>query len=164
MQRATRVFPKGEWSGVETDTVVLEYEARHRRRVAMSGLKGEEFLLDLPEAVALRDGDGLLLDDGRIVKVRAAPEGLREITGAPGLLMRVAWHLGNRHLPAELQPDRIRIRHDHVIEEMVARLGASIREVWAPFEPEGGAYAGHGGHDHGHGHGRGGNGHGGGAG
>jgi urease accessory protein len=175
MQRATRVFRKDEWSGIETDTVVLEYEARHRRRVAMTGQKGVEFLLDLPEATALRDGDGLLLDDGRIVKVRAAPEGLREITGEPALLMRVAWHLGNRHLPAELLPDRIRIRHDHVIEAMVAGLGAGIREVWAPFEPEGGAYAGHDAHDHAHhrnghedhhhdDHGHGGHGHGGGGG
>jgi urease accessory protein len=103
------------------------------------------------QAIALRDGDGLALDDGRIVAVHAAPEPLAEITAhsAPELL-RVAWHLGNRHLPAQLERDRIRIRRDHVIEEMVEGLDAHVAHIQAPFDPEGGAYAGGGHHHHHH--------------
>jgi urease accessory protein len=119
--------------------------------MAMTGAGGLAFLLDLGEALPLRDGDGLLLDDGRTVEVAAAPEPLAEIAAdGASELVRIAWHLGNRHLPCQLLGDRIRIRHDHVIEEMVARLGASVTAVDAPFDPEGGAYrAGHGHHGHG---------------
>lgn len=157
MIRATRMFPAGAWSGVETDFVVLDYESRHRRRLALTGQRGLEFLLDLPRAIALREGDGLVLDDGRIVKVRAAPETLAEITAPDqATLLRLAWHLGNRHQPAEIRELRIRIRRDHVIEEMIAGLGGTVKPVIAAFDPEGGAYAGHesGGHEaHGHDHG-----------
>jgi urease accessory protein len=115
----------------------------------MTGDGGTEFLLDLGEAVPLRDGDGLLLEDGRIVAIAAAPEALAEIAaGSQSDLVRIAWHLGNRHLPCQLLGDRIRIRRDHVIEDMVARLGATVTAVDAPFDPEGGAY--HGGHGHRH--------------
>jgi urease accessory protein len=166
MIRATKVFAAEKWSHVATDRVVLDYDRRHRRRFAMTGEKGTEFLLDLPEAAALRDGDGLLLEDGRIVEVKAAPEPLAEITAMDGAhLLRLAWHLGNRHLPTQLMGDRLRIRHDHVIEEMLTGLGAKVAGVTAPFDPEGGAYGqahdhahhdrddhGHG-HSHGHGHG-----------
>lgn len=157
MIRATRVFPAGSWSHVATDTVVLDYDARHRRRMAMTGAGGIEFLLDLPEAVAIRDGDGLLLDDGRMVAVKSAPEPLAAVTAAdPADLIRLAWHLGNRHLPAQLSTERILIRRDHVIEDMLRGLGATVTPVEAPFDPEGGAYArdhdaAHG-HHHGHGH------------
>lgn len=141
MIRAGKVFPASEWSHVATDAVVLDFEDRHRRRVAMVAEGGLEFLLDLPEAVGLRDGDGLLLDDGRIVEVRAAPEPLADIVApSAGDLLRLAWHLGNRHLPAQLFTDRIRIRQDHVIEAMVRRLGATVTPILAPFDPEGGAY------------------------
>lgn len=154
MIRATKVFPASEWSHVATDSVVLDFEDRHRRRVAMRAEGGLEFLLDLPEAVALRDGDGLLLDDGRIVEVRAAPEPLADIVApSPGDLLRLAWHLGNRHLPAQLFTDRIRIRRDHVIEAMVRRLGATVTPISAPFDPEGGAYGlGYFSDDHDHDH------------
>jgi len=155
MIRATQVFPADQWSHVATDTVVLDFDQRHRRRMAMTAKGGLEFLLDLAVATALRDGDGLLLEDGRIVAVSAAPEPLVEITAATSdELLRVAWHLGNRHLPTQLLGDRLRIRRDHVIEEMVAHLGATVTPVSEPFDPEGGAY-GHGqthGHDHGHDH------------
>ena len=165
MIRAVSVYPAGLWSKAPADAVVLDFDARHRRRIAMTGKGGLEFLLDLPEAVALRQGDGLLLEDGRFVAVEAAPESLVEITGKDGAhLLRLAWHLGNRHLPTELLGDRIRLRRDHVIEDMLAQLGAFLAPVDAPFNPEGGAY-GHGrvhGHDHGpdehdhaHGHGHG---------
>lgn len=135
------------------DAVVLDFDGRHRRRFAMTGEGGLAFLLDLPEAVPLRDGDGLRLEDGRIVKVSAASEALLEIT-APSLaeLIRVAWHLGNRHLPTQLLGDKLRIREDAVIADMVRGLGAEARALEAPFDPEGGAY-GHGrvhGHSHDH--------------
>jgi urease accessory protein len=155
MIRATKVFASSEWSHVATDRVVLDHDGRHRRRLALTGEGGTEFLLDLPEAVALRDGDGLLLEDGRIVEVKAAPETLSEVRGKdPDHLLRLAWHLGNRHLPTQILRDRLLIRHDHVIDDMLRGLGASVTTVKAPFDPEGGAYGGQGhSHDHGHHHG-----------
>ena len=148
MLRATRVLRSGKVGRV-ADTVVLDYHQRHRRRMAMTGSGGVAFLLDLAEAVPLRDGDGLELEDGRIVAVRAAPEPLAEIRAANAAeLLRVAWHLGNRHLPAELRADLIRIRRDHGIEHMVEGLGAAVTHIDAPFDPEGGAYAGDGHHHH----------------
>ncbi|MEO8320369.1 MAG: urease accessory protein UreE, partial [Bradyrhizobium sp.] len=138
------------------DTVVLDFDDRHRRRMAMSGTRGLEFLLDLENAIALRGGDALVLEDGRLIEVVAAPEPLVEIRGADPLhLVRVAWHLGNRHLPTQIMPKGLRIRRDHVIEAMVTGLGARIIEIEAPFDPEGGAYAAAHAHadDHAHGHG-----------
>ena len=113
----------------------------------MWGEDGLAFLLDLQDATALRHGDGLVLDDGRIVEVRARPEPLLEVRGRDGQhLARLAWHLGNRHLPAAIETSRILIRPDHVIAAMLAGLGAAVTPVEAPFDPEGGAYAaGHGG-------------------
>jgi urease accessory protein len=152
MARAVRVLTSGTWSGAAADRVVLDYDQRHRRRLAMRGVGGLEFLLDLAEAVPLRDGDGLELNDGRLIQVEAAPEPLAEIHAHNAAeLLRIAWHLGNRHLPAQLWPKSIRIRRDHVIEAMVEGLGAHVRHIDAPFDPEGGAYA-HGDHPHGHVH------------
>ncbi|WP_458759740.1 urease accessory protein UreE [Afipia sp. TerB] len=161
--RATKVVPTGHWSGVPADTVVLGFDDRHRRRMAMTGTRGLAFLLDLEEAIALRGGDALSLDDGRLIEVVAAPEPLAEIRGAdPVHLVRIAWHLGNRHLPTQIAGRGLRIRRDHVIEDMVRGLGARVIEIEAPFDPEGGAYAGghaashghdhHGHHHHDHGH------------
>jgi len=157
MLHAHSVKPAGSWSGEPADTVVLDYDERHRRRIAMTGVGGLAFLLDLPDAVMLRGGDGLALEDGRIVEVVAAPEPLAEIRCADAAaLTRVAWHLGNRHLPTELTKKSLRIRRDHVIEDMAQRLGASIVTIEAPFNPEGGAYVegasthGHERHDHTH--------------
>ena len=121
----------------------------------MTGTRGLEFLLDLENAVALRGGDALVLEDGRLIEVVAAAEPLIEIRGADPLhLVRIAWHLGNRHLPTQIMPKGLRIRRDHVIEAMVKGLGARIIEIEAPFDPEGGAYAGHAhapdSHAHGH--------------
>jgi urease accessory protein len=142
------MLPAGSWKQKPADAVVLDYDQRHRRRMAMTAKAGTEFLLDLPHALPLRDGDGLELDDGRVVAVKAAPEPLAEITAdSPSELLRVAWHLGNRHLPTQLLGDRLRIRRDHVIEEMVDHLGAHVTVLDAPFDPEGGAYA-FGGHSH----------------
>lgn len=155
--RATQVSPRHRWKEPPADTVVLDFDDRHRRRMAMTGTRGLEFLLDLENAVALRGGDALLLEDGRLIEVVAAPEPLIEIRGADPLhLVRVAWHLGNRHLPTQIMSKGLRIRRDHVIEAMVKGLRARIIEIEAPFDPEGGAYA-DGGHgpasdDHAHHH------------
>jgi urease accessory protein len=148
MIRAIKVQGQHRWNETPADTVVLDFDDRHRRRMAMTGTRGLEFLLDLENAVALRGGDALVLEDGRLIEVVAAPEPLIEIRGADPLhLVRVAWHLGNRHLPTQIMAKGLRIRRDHVIEAMVKGLGARVIEIEAPFDPEGGAYAG-GGHAH----------------
>ncbi|MGZ5872711.1 MAG: urease accessory protein UreE [Bradyrhizobium sp.] len=148
MIRATQVRGQHRWGEPPADTVVLDFDDRHRRRMVMTGTRGLEFLLDLESAVALRGGDALVLDDGRLIEVVAAPEPLAEIRcNDPQHLVRVAWHLGNRHLPTQITGRGLRIRRDHVIEAMVQGLGARIIEIEAPFDPEGGAYAG-GGHAH----------------
>ena len=142
MIRATEVRGQHRWSEAPADTVVLDFDDRHRRRMAMTGTRGLEFLLDLETAVALRGGAALVLDDGRLVEVVAAPEPLTEIRcNDPHHLVRVAWHLGNRHLPTQIMAKGLRIRRDHVIEAMVKGLGARVIEIEAPFDPEGGAYA-----------------------
>ncbi|WP_407120713.1 urease accessory protein UreE [Bradyrhizobium sp. STM 3561] len=158
MIRATQVKGQHRFTEAPADTVVLDFDDRHRRRMAMTGTRGLEFLLDLEHAVALRGGDALVLEDGRLIEVVAAPEPLLEIRGRdPHHLIRVGWHLGNRHLPTQIMAKALRVRRDHVIEAMVKGLGARVTEIEAPFDPEGGAYAdaGHG-HDdhahHGHGH------------
>ena len=159
MPHARSVLPTGSWKQEPADTVVLDYDERYRRRIAMTGVRGLDFLLDLPDAVMLRAGDGLALEDGRIVEVVAAPEPLSEIRCADvAALVRVAWHLGNRHLPTELTKKSLRIRRDPVIEDMARGLGASVAAIDAPFNPEGGAYVagapvqGHAHHEHDHAH------------
>jgi urease accessory protein len=154
--RATKVLdPHSFAEAAVADRVVLDYDDRHRRRMTMEGVEGLSFLLDLAEAVPLVSDAGLELEDGRIVLVVAAAEPLVEIrTSDAGHMVRVAWHLGNRHLPTQIMGTKLRIRRDHVIEDMVRGLGAKVVPIEAPFDPEGGAY-GHGtvtGHDHGHGH------------
>jgi urease accessory protein len=159
MLRAITVRPQGARTHPVADCVVLEHSDRQRRRIAMKGVQGTEFLLDLPEVVTLRGGDALELDNGDLVEVVAAPEALAELRVAqPRDLTRLAWHLGNRHLEMEIAGEKkLRIRRDPVIQDMLRGLGAKVVEIQAPFEPEGGAYApaaehGHGhGHDHGHG-------------
>ncbi|WP_409562983.1 urease accessory protein UreE [Hyphomicrobium sp. MC8b] len=152
MLRAIACESQGARHGLIDDEVTLDFDNRHRRRLAMTGKDGLEFLLDLPRAHRIRQGDTLLLEDGRRVRVIAAEEELAEITTTSAAdLVRVAWHLGNRHLPVMLLPDRILIRRDHVIEDMVRLLGASVAMVEAAFDPEDGAYAGGGHHHHHHG-------------
>lgn len=145
--RAGVVLPAGEWDGVAIDVVLIDFDRRHRRRIQLRTEAGADLLLDLPQAVRLRDGDGLQLEDGRVVAVRARAEALLDIHAhdAAGLV-RIAWHLGNRHLPVQMLGSHMRIRADHVIEAMVRGLGGHVHSVDAPFDPEAGAYAG--GHSH----------------
>jgi len=126
------------------DAVALDYDERRRRRVVVTAKGGLRFLVDLAEVPDLKAGDAYRLEDGRHVLIEAAPEALMELTCAdPTHLARLAWHIGNRHLPAEIHPQAIRIRADHVIAEMARGLGAAVRRLDAPFEPEKGAYHAH---------------------
>ncbi|GBU18203.1 MULTISPECIES: urease accessory protein UreE [Methylobacterium] len=154
MLRARDIVRRDALTGGEiVDRVVLDHGDRHRRRVAMRGVGGLAFLLDLPTATVLEDGDALVLEDGRLVWVEAAPERLLEIRAASEhALRRLIWHIGNRHIPAEIAADAVFIAQDHVLVEMVRGLGGSAEPVTRPFRPEGGAYAGGHGHHHGHGH------------
>ncbi len=154
------VRQRGEWSEA-ADTITLDEEMRHRRRMAMVSDGGIAFLLDLPEARLLLDGDAIELDDGRLVAVKAKPEELYAVSAeSPRALLALAWQIGNRHLPAAMGEGTILIRRDRVIRDMLEGLGGRVEEVEAVFDPEGGAYAGaslagHGharSHDHGHHH------------
>ena len=146
--RASEVMPAGSWDvAVAVDKVSIDYDRRYRRRILLRTDGGNDVMLDLKQAVRLRHGDGLRLEDGGIVQVLARPEKLLEIHAhSDAEMVRIAWHLGNRHLPVQLIRDRIRIREDHVIAEMVELLGGHAEAIEAPFDPESGAYAG--GHHH----------------
>ena len=147
MIRANHVHPAHP--GPFSDQVLIDFDRRHRRRITLSTEGGEELLLDLPQATRLRDGDGLELDDGRIVRVVSRPEPLHDIHAHDmATLVRIVWHLGNRHLPVQMLGEHVRIRADHVIADMVRGLGGHVYELSAPFDPEAGAYAG--GHQHHH--------------
>ena len=133
------------------DRVVLDAAERHRRRIVLTGEGGTSFLLDLPHAAMLRDGDGLVLEDGSIVRVAGKREPLVEITAENSSdLARLAWHIGNRHTDVQIVGDRLRIRRDHVLEELLRGLGAQLSLIEAPFDPERGAYSEQ--HRHGHYH------------
>lgn len=150
MRRVTNIRPAGEWnSDSAVDRVVLDSGDRHRRRAVLTGECGTALLLDWPQPVMLRDGDGLVLDGGAMVRVVGEPEPLAEVAArSPSEFVRLAWHLGNRHTDVQISDDRLRIRRDHVLEEMVAGLGATVTPVDAPFDPEVGAPHGDG-HRHG---------------
>jgi urease accessory protein len=148
--RSSAILPAGTWNpATATDSIRLDFDGRHRRRILLRTETGRDVLLDLPHTARLRHGDGLLLDEGGVLRVEAREEELAEIHAHDaGDLLRIAWHLGNRHLPVQLLGDRIRIRADPVIEAMVAGLGGHVERIAAPFDPESGAYA-HG-HEHPH--------------
>jgi urease accessory protein len=156
MLRIVAIERAGE-TGVAGDNVRLDHDQRSRRRMVFRTEGGASILLDMARPAALRDGDVFRLEDGGRVGIEATAEALMEI-GATSVseLVRIAWHLGNRHLPTQLVPGpdggTLRIRHDHVIADMVLGLGGTCAAILAPFDPEGGAYAG-GGHGHGHSHG-----------
>jgi urease accessory protein len=149
MRTVDHIEPAGSWPhSAARATVTLGYDDRHRRRLRLIADDGGEFLLDLPEALVLRDGDGLCLDDGAWLAVRAAAEQVCDIAcPTPEALARIAWHLGNRHLPVQVIDGGLRIRDDHVIAAMLEGMGAAVTRRTAPFDPEGGAYA----RAHGHG-------------
>ena len=151
MHSASIHRPAGHWPKEKTaGTLTLDFDARHRRRIRLTADQGEDVLLDLPKAIAMSDGDGLQLDDGRWLEVHAATEPIVEVRHEnPHQLARLAWHLGNRHLPTEIRDDILRIRPDHVIEDMLRGFGAGLVKVQVSFQPEGGAYGGNG-HHHDH--------------
>jgi urease accessory protein len=150
MLRVTGIRHNGAWDiATARDRVVLDAGDRRRRRIVLRGEKGTEFLLDLAAPVNLLDGDGLVLDDGSIVGVAGAPEPLIEIEAAGALeAVRLAWHLGNRHTEVQILGDKLRIRRDHVLEEMARALGARLAPLEAPFDPEPASPHGHEHHEH----------------
>ena len=151
IHRASTHRPAGQWPTEKTaGSLTLDFDSRHRRRIRLTADQGEDVLLDLGKAVAMADGDGLQLEDGRWLRVQAAAETVVEVRHKdPHQLVRLAWHLGNRHLPTEIRDHVLRIRPDHVIEHMLLGFGADLVKVHAAFQPEGGAYGGHG-HHHNH--------------
>ena len=146
MQSASIHRPAGHWPSENTvDTITLDFDTRHRRRIRLTTDRGEDVLLDLPKTVAMADGDGLQLNNGDWLRIRAAAESLIEVSHTDRhQLMRLVWHLGNRHLPTEIRGNVLLIRPDHVIEDMLHGFGADLQKVQAAFQPEGGAY----GHTH----------------
>jgi urease accessory protein len=163
MHRVSTISPAGTWNAATAiDRVTLDADDRQRRRIALTGEKGRRLLLDFDRPVTLHDGDGLVLDDGSVVLVSGMPEPLAEIAASsPREFVRLAWHLGNRHTDVQITGDRIRIRRDHVLEEMLRGLGAIVTTIQAPFDPQATvphshghdhAHDGHGHHHHGHDH------------
>ena len=134
------------------DVITLDFEGRFLRRKRLITDSGEAFLVELPEAISLSASDAFVLEDGRIIAIQPKPEPLLKVTH--NHLLRIAWHIGNRHTPCQIEKDYLLIQQDHVLEDMLRLLGADIEKLEAPFTPEGGAY-GHGrthGHSHAHGH------------
>jgi urease accessory protein len=161
MPNATSLIRRADIGGrIAVDSITLDRQSRHRRRVLLETDRGHEVMLDLAEATYMAHGDLLALDNGTYIKIVAAAEPLLEIHAhGPVQLARIAWHIGNRHTACEIGRDAIYIQPDHVLEQMVIGLGAHVHHVTRPFEPEGGAYGGkgpllesHHGHSHAHGH------------
>ena len=135
MQRVVAIKQPGSFA--VSDRVVLDADERQRRRIVLAGEKGTRLLLDFAKPMILRDGDGLVLEDGSVVQVAGRVELLVEVSAtAPADVVRLAWHIGNRHTDIQFTDQSFRIRHDHVLEEMLKGLGATTREVEAPFDPE----------------------------
>jgi urease accessory protein len=145
MRHVSGIADAGTWDRARAaDRVVLDAGDRVRRRIVLTTEKGSKLLLDFPEPMMLRDGDGLVLDDGSMVVVAGQAEALIEIAARTPLdLVRLAWHIGNRHTDAQFTDRAFRIRRDHVLEEMVKGLGANVSEIEAPFDPEPAAPHGH---------------------
>ena len=161
MNRVSSISPAGSWSAASAiDRVTLDADDRQRRRIVLTGEQGTRMLLDFDKPVTLQDGDGLVLDDGSVVLVTGMPEPLAEIAASsPRDFVRLAWHLGNRHTDVQIVGGRIRIRRDHVLEEMLRGLGATVTAIEAPFDPQATmphyhvhAHSHEHGHDHAHGH------------
>jgi len=137
----------GHWDG-EAEQCRLTYEERFLRRKVLASVEDRRFLVDLEHTESLNNGDAFELTDGHLIEVVAAEEELLDVRGPD--LVRLAWHIGNRHTPCQIEDQRLLIQRDHVIRDMLGKIGATVREVVEPFTPEGGAY-GHG-RTHGHSH------------
>lgn len=137
MRVAQAVVRAGQWPGLATATVMLGYDERFLRRKRLVTTGGEPVMVDLPETTDLRAGDALVCDGGQLVAVAAADEDVLVVRGD---LVRLAWHIGNRHTPCQIEADRLVIRADHVLQAMLEGLGAAVTPARAPFVPEGGAY------------------------
>ena len=140
-------------------SVTLDWDTRQKSRFDATDSTGRQLGVFLPRGTVVRGGDVLVAEDGSLVRVEAAPQTVLRITacaehGTPFDLMRAAYHLGNRHVPIELQADHLKIEPDHVLAELLQSMHMTVAEVQEPFEPEGGAYGDSAllGHDHGHGH------------
>ena len=144
---AQSIARAGSWADA-VDRCYLTYEQRFLRRKMLTSITGLQFLVDLPHTESADHGDAFMLRDGRYIEVVAAPETLLAVSGDD--LVRLAWHIGNRHCPCQVEPARLLIGHDHVLADMLHKLGATLRHVVEPFSPEGGAY-GHG-RTHAHAH------------
>jgi urease accessory protein len=156
MLRVTSYIPAEVPTDEPADFVVLAHDQRHLRRKLLHLQNGDMVMLDLKEAVLFSHGDRLVVENGDLIEVRAANEKVFEIVPKSRLhLIELAWHLGNRHLPAQIEDDRILILRDHVIRSMLEGLGATVRDAEEPFQPVRGAYHSQGGHGHDHGHGHG---------
>mgnify|MGYP001346195482 CR=1 FL=1 len=166
MARATSVTASGSWKGEPADVVVLDYETRSRRRGSVTGQRGTALEFDLEQTVTMRSGDAFVLDDGRFVEVVGKPEALMEVRPKDDAdLVRIAWQLGNHHLPVQIAGRKLRLRASDQISALLAAMEAKVTAIEAPFDPEGGAYLtavapahGHdhdccGGHHHDHDHG-----------
>ncbi len=152
--RAISVLSAGEARATTPyGRAVLAHDERHLRRRAIELGDGSKVLVDLPEPVALNDGDRLVLEDGGHIEIIAAPEDVHDIRARDAVhLAELAWHIGNRHLAASIEAGRILILRDHVIKAMLEGLGATVTDVSEPFKPVRGAYSAQGGHRHDHGH------------
>ena len=162
MLTANKLLPQGQ--GLSTvllkraTTIELDWDVRQKSRFAATDSKGRTLAIFLPRGQAVRGGDVLVAEDGSLIRVLAAPQKVLRITacelhGSPFDLMRAAYHLGNRHVPIELQPDHLKIEPDHVLADMLRSMHMTVVEADLPFEPEGGAYGGHvtnDGHSHHH--------------
>ena len=148
MLRAVAILPPDHGQGIPFDLIVLAHDERRLRRKLLVLQHGDEVLVDFPQTVTLTDRSALQLDDGRLVEIIAADELLYEIRASSAAhLVRLAWHIGNRHTSAQLEDNRILIKRDHVLKIMLEGLGATVTNVTEPFFAEHGAY-----HSHGEGH------------
>jgi urease accessory protein len=154
MPRATSVLASADRRDRPiVDTVILDYAQRSAQKITVTGVKGGAFEIDLRQPARLRTDDVLVLEDGGLVEVVAAAEPLIEARAKDlAALSRLAWHLGDRHVPVQVLPNRIRARREPAVEALLTSLGAKVAMIEAPFEPEGGAYASSHGHEHDHGH------------
>jgi urease accessory protein len=154
MPRATRVVTAAERKDAPVaDTLILPHAQRQAQKGFLFGVKGTCVELDFAEPVRLRTDDALVLDDGGLIEVVAEPEPLVEARAADlPSLARLAWHLGDRHVPVQIMERKLRLKRDPAIEALLQSLGAKVAVIEAPFEPEGGAYEAAAAHDHHHDH------------